>query len=444
MNIMFTTYDDAIEWLYNLQWFGIKLGLEKIEYLLGLLRNPQDDYKIIHVGGTNGKGSVCTMIGSILTEAGYKVGVNTSPHLVEFTERIIINDEQISKKDVLRLVNLIKPLVEKISTETDLEHPTYFEVVTAMALKYFAEQEVEFVVLEVGLGGTYDATNVVNPLISVITPVSLDHTDMLGDTLTSVAKNKAGIIKPNGILVTNNHDPEVMKVIESTCKERNCELFNLETDLRYNIKNSDLSGSTFDIKGLNHNYTNLNIPILGDHQVSNAVTAVAVIELLTKFDIVIQEESIRAGLAKTVWPGRLEILQDSPYLVIDSAHNPSAARALKTNLELFKFKKLIFIIGMCEEKDIPRYIKELVPDADAVIVTRAEIHRAVDPEVIFEEVKKYVKNVMIKSSVKSSIEHAKSDLATDRDLICVTGSIFIVAEATELWSDKIAKFRISY
>jgi dihydrofolate synthase/folylpolyglutamate synthase len=441
---MFTTYDDAIEWLYNLQWFGIKLGLEKISHLLGLLRNPQNDYKIIHVGGTNGKGSVCTMIGSILSEAGHKVGVNTSPHLVEFTERIVINGEQISNDEVLRLVNLIKPLVEKIDTETDLEHPTYFEVVTAMALKYFAEQEVEFVILEVGLGGTYDATNIVKPLISVITPVSLDHTDMLGDTLASVAQNKAGIIKENGILVTNNNDPEVMNVIEDTCQEKSCELFKIDTDIQHNIKNSDLNGSAFDFNGINKNYKNLKIPILGDHQVSNAVTAVAVIELLGKFDISVNENAVRQGLEKTVWPGRLEILQESPYLVIDCAHNPSAARVLKTSLQLFKFEKLILIIGMCEEKDVPGYVKELVPGADAVIVTRAEIHRAVKPEAIFEEAKKYVENVIIKPSVKSSIEHAKSDLATDRDLICVTGSIFIVAEANELWLDNQEKFRISY
>jgi len=441
---MFTTYDEAIEWLYNLQWFGIKLGLEKITHLLGLLRNPQDDYKIIHVGGTNGKGSVCAMVGSILAEAGYKVGVNTSPHLIEFTERITINGEQIPKQEVLRLVNMCKPLVEKINNETDLEHPTYFEVVTAMALKYFSEQEVDLVVLEVGLGGTYDATNVVEPLISVITPVSLDHTDMLGDTLTSVAENKAGIIKQNGILVTNNDEPEVMDVIGSTCKERNCELVKIDTDIQYKIKNSDLNGSEFDIDGIKNNYKDFKIKILGDHQVSNAVTAVAVIELLNRFDIKIQEESVRIGLEKTVWPGRLEILEEKPYLVIDSAHNPSAAKVLKNNLELFEFEKMVLIIGMCEEKDISSYVRELVPVADAVIVTRAKIHRAVEPDVILQEVKKYVDNVSVQPSVKSSIEYAKLKLAGDNDLICVTGSIFIVAEASELWFEGQEKFRMSY
>jgi dihydrofolate synthase/folylpolyglutamate synthase len=441
---MFKSYDDAIEWLYNLQWFGIKLGLEKINYLLELLRNPQDEYKIIHVGGTNGKGSVCTMLGSILTEAGYKVGVNTSPHLVEFTERISINGEEISKQEVLRLVNVLKPLVEKINTETEMEHPTYFEVVTTMALQYFAEQEVDFVVLEVGLGGTYDATNIVNPLVSVITPVSLDHTDMLGESLVSVAKNKAGIIKQNGILVTNNNDPEVMDVIKATCKEKGCELFNVGADIQYTITNSDLNGSSFDVYGIENSYKDLKLNLIGEHQVSNAVTAVAVAELLSKFDIGIQESIIRTGLGKTVWPGRLEILQKSPYLVLDCAHNPSAARALKSNLQLFNFEKLIFIIGMCKEKDIPNYIKELVQGADAVIVTRAKIHRAAEPEVLFQEVTKYVDNVILKPSVKSSIEYVKSKLASDKDLICVTGSIFTVAEAAEIWSGKKDKFRISY
>lgn len=450
MNIMLTTYEEAIEWLYNLQWFGIKLGLEKINYLLGLLRNPQNDYKIIHVGGTNGKGSVCTMVGSILQEAGYKVGVNTSPHLIEFTERITINGEQISREDVTRLIGLIKPMVEQIVQETELEHPTYFEVVTAIALKYFAEQSVEFVVLEVGLGGTYDATNVVAPLVSVITPVSLDHTDMLGTTLTSVAENKAGIIKHDGILVTDNDNEEVMKVIESTCQAKSCKLFQVGKDINFEIIRSDLGGSVFKINGLHDTYDNLSIPIIGDYQVANAATAVAAVELLREHDITVTGAAIRGGLANIKWPGRLEILQKSPYVVVDCAHNPSAARALKANLKKFEFEKLILIIGMCEEKDIKMYFDELVPEADEVIVTRAQIHRAAEPETICSEVEKLKNSVIIQPTVQASIDYAMNKLASEKDLICITGSIFIVAEARELWlnqdfdSEKISKFRISY
>ncbi len=450
MNIMITTYEDAIEWLYNLQWFGIKLGLEKISYLLGLLGNPQNDYKLIHVGGTNGKGSVCTMAGAILQEAGYKVGVNTSPHLIEFTERITINGEQISRDDVVKLVALVKPLVDRIARETDLEHPTYFEVVTAIALKYFADQNVELVVLEVGLGGTYDATNIVMPLVSVITPVSLDHTEMLGTTLTSVAENKAGIIKENGILITNNNDEEVMGVISSTCQARSCRLYQLGKEVNFEIQRSDLKGSVFNIKGLHDNYNDLMIPIIGDYQVANAATAVAAVELLREHGITISADAIRKGLANTKCPGRLEILQTSPYVVLDCAHNPSAARSLKTNLKNFEFEKLILIIGMCEEKDIKGYIGELVPGADAVIVTRAQIHRAAEPETICGVVEKINDDVMIKPTVQDSIDHTLNKIASDNDLICVTGSIFIVAEARELWlnkdidSKKISKFRISY
>ena len=450
MNIMLTTYEDAIEWLYNLQWFGIKLGLEKIKCLLGLLRNPQNDYKFIHVGGTNGKGSVCTMVGSILQEAGYKTGVNTSPHLIEFTERITVNGEQISREDVTRLIAMIKPMVEQIVQETELEHPTYFEVVTAIALKYFAEQNVEFVVLEVGLGGTYDATNIVMPLVSVITPVSLDHTDMLGTTLTSVAENKAGIIKQNGILVTDNDNEEVMKVIESTCQAKSCRLFKVGNDVNFEIVRSDLNGSVFNINGLHDTYGNMIIPIIGDYQVANAATAVAAVELLREHNITIAVDAVRDGLANIKWPGRLEILQISPYVVVDCAHNPSAARALKANLKKFEFERLILIIGMCEEKDIKGYFDELVPEADEVIVTRAQIHRAAEPATICSDVEKLKNDVIIQPTVQASIDYAMNKLVTKKDLICITGSIFIVAEARELMlnkdfdSEKLSKFRISY
>ena len=429
----FSEYEQTIEWLYNLHLFGIKFGLKKIKKLLEYLDNPQNSLRIIHIGGTNGKGSVCALLGSILDRAGFKVGVNTSPHLTEFTERIQINGKQISKSEVIEYTNLLADIRERINTETDLGYATYFEVVSAMALKYFADNNVEYVVLEVGLGGTYDATNIVSPIITVLTDIDLDHTEHLGNTLTSVAKNKAGIIKSKIPVITSNTHSEVLNVISSTCAAHQSKCFKLGEDFQFEILESNLNGLRFNYNGMNLKYSDLHLPLLGLHQGVNAALALGVIDLLTEQeDLEISEGTISQGLQDTSWSGRLEVIQNSPIVLLDGAHNPAGARALKNALKMFEYKELYLVFGCSEEKDIKSLVLELAPLAKKMIITQADIRRAAEPKMILKQMEDYDLETEIIIPVQAAVKSALSQAQND-DLICVCGSLFIVGEAREMW-----------
>jgi len=349
-------YKDTIEYLFNLKIYGMSLGLERIEYLLKILGSPYKDLKAIHITGTNGKGSVGAMISSILHSAGYKVGLFTSPHLVSFEERIVVNGKRIPKEGVCSLMERIKPIAESMTKNGKFDHPTFFEVATAMAFEHFSEQEVDYTVLEVGLGGRLDATNVITPLVSVITTVALDHTHVLGTSLEEVAREKAGIIK-SGVPV-----------------------------------------------GLT-------------------------IEVLKRKGINIQEKSVRKGFETTRWPGRLEIVQENPTVILDCAHNPAGMKALRSALEqLFRGKKVTFVMGIMRDKDIHGIVKEITSMADNIIITKPTFERAAEPEIIEREAKKYCNNVLIKSGVGDAVSYALKNAAKN-DIICITGSIFNVGEA---------------
>lgn len=429
-------YQHTIEWLYNLHLFGIKFGLKKVEKLLYYLGNPQDKLQIIHVGGTNGKGSVCAILSSILAEAGFKVGVNSSPHLSEFTERITINGKQITKEDVVKYAELLKRIREKVNSETHLGYATYFEVVTAMALKYFYDSNLDFIILEVGLGGTFDATNAVRPVLTIITDVSLDHTEHLGNTLTSVAENKAGIIKSGIPVITSNTKSEVLDVISGTCKTLNSKFYCLEKDFKYIINSSDLNGHIFDYHGLKNTFSNLNLPLLGRHQCKNSAVALCALEVLQQqTGIQFPNQAINTGLEHTYWPGRLEVMQKSPWVIVDGAHNPAGAKSLCEALELFNYDKLSLVFGCSEEKDIKNLLINLLPLADKIYLTQANIRRAAEPEIILENVKNIdvkikTSNIIIKSPVATAVKTAL-DGADENDLVCICGSLFIVGEARD-------------
>ncbi len=430
----FSNYDQAIEWLYDLHLFGIKFGLKKIEKLLEYLDNPQNKLKIIHVGGTNGKGSVCAILGSILINAGFKVGVNTSPHLSEFTERIQINGEQISKDKVVKYANLLEEIRERINSETKYGYATYFEVVTAMALKYFADNNVDYVILEVGLGGTYDATNIVTPVITVLTSIALDHTEHLGNTLTSIAENKAGIIKTNSPVLTSNTSPEVLDVIIKTCKSQKSECYQIGKDISTKLLESNLNGVKFNYSGLNFDFSELHVPLLGVHQMENASLAVGVLDILrTQKEVNISEQTIRDGLEKTYWPGRLEIIQKSPLVLLDGAHNPAGAKALRESLKSFEYKDLYLVFGCSEEKNIKNLVSELIPLAKKIFITQANIRRAATPDLILKQIEDYNLEKAVVLPVKSAVNIAQEQADND-DLICICGSLFIVGEARELWT----------
>jgi dihydrofolate synthase/folylpolyglutamate synthase len=445
-------YQQTIEWLYNLHLFGIKLGLKKVEKLLEYMDNPQDKLKIIHVGGTNGKGSVCSMIASILSEAGYKVGLNTSPHLSEFTERITVNSEQITKQEVVYYARKLGEIREKINEETELGYATYFEVVTAMALKYFYDSGVDFVVLEVGLGGTYDATNVVNPILTLITDVSLDHMEHLGNTLTSVAENKAGIIKQKIPVITSNKNQDVIDVISNKCEEKETRCYRLGVEFNYVLNSSTKDGIDIDYLGINDKYSNLKTPLIGTHQGINTSLAIAAIELLVKqYNIDISEDFIYSGLRNTSWPGRLELIQKEPYILLDGAHNPAGAKVLSESLKLFDYDKLILLFGCSEEKDIGELLHDLAQKADMIIISKANIRRAAEPDKINEAINQLklpsndirVETIIpVSDAVKFALKQAMK-----KDLICICGSLFIVGEAREVFLNddfKQRKHRIHY
>jgi len=435
---MSMTYQQVTDYLYSLKLLGIKLGLESVKSLLESMGNPQNKFKSILVGGTNGKGSNVAMIASILKEAGYKVGIFTKPHLSSFTERIVINNERIPKGDVIRLVEYVKSVIENMKKDPDFRHTTFFEVTTAIAFKYFEEKEVDFAVLEVGMGGRLDATNVVEPLVSVITNISLEHTKVLGDTVLKIAREKAGIIKQNGILITATEDDKVFSLFKKICEDKKSRIFRVGEDIKFEEVDFDINGQTFNIKVFDKNYGNLYTPLLGVHQLFNASSAIGAIEAFKIRGIHINEESIKLGLKKVKWPGRVEIVQKNPLVVLDCAKDPVAMKKLKEAiLKYFKYDKLILVIGISSDKDINSMMNEIVPISDFVVVTKHKVmDRGTDTKLLAELVRKYSKDYTIVEDVKDAVKKALS-LAGEKVMVLVTGSLFTVGEAREIWYKEV-------
>ncbi|ODS35702.1 MAG: hypothetical protein A7315_05280 [Candidatus Altiarchaeales archaeon WOR_SM1_79] len=422
-------YNEAIDYLYNLKIYGMSLGLERIEYLLNVLGSPHKDMKAIHVAGTNGKGSVSAMLSSILQSAGYKVGLFTSPHLVSFEERIVVNGKWMSKDKVCLLVEKIKPIASDMQKSGKFEHPTFFEIVTAMGFEHFKEEEVDFAVLEVGLGGRLDATNVISPLVSIITTIALDHTHVLGETLEQVAREKAGIIKKGVPVVTGVENEEILDLIKDTCKKKNCEVFPTKKLGAYLSKKVSLDGQIFNLKVDATSYNDMKMHLIGEHQLKNALIAAHTIKVLNAKGLNISEKNIREGFEKTRWLGRLELVQKEPTVILDCAHNPAGMKALKNALVKINPKgNLTLVLGIMRDKDISGIVEEIAPCADRVIVTKPKFERAAEPKIIEKEVKKFCNNIITKSIVKEAVWYAIND-ASFEDFICITGSIYLVGEA---------------
>lgn len=394
-------YKKTLNYLYSLESPKIKLGLERIQSLLDKIGNPERNLKCVHVAGTNGKGSVCAMIFYILKEAGYKVGLYTSPHLKRFNERIRINKHFITDNEIVGYFLRVKPFITNQS---------FFEITTAMAFLYFKEKNADFVVLETGLGGRLDATNVVTPLISVITSIGPEHTDLLGKTIEKIAFEKAGIIKENVPVITGAKG-KALQVIEKIAKERNAPLF--LTKRHQNVK--------FD-------YLN------GKFQQQNKDIVLTTIDALKKHNIInMDDKKIKNGLKKTQWEGRLQFLSKNE--LIDCAHNPSGFEALKKELTLIKkqrkIKNFIFVVGVQRDKDIPTMLKTINPLISAVIFTQSKNEKASNPRQLLKIFNKINKN---KKIIKKNIENPKKALnyakkiADKKDLVVVTGSIYLVGE----------------
>jgi len=431
-----TTYTEALDYIYDLTKYGIKLGLKNINYLLYLLGEPHKKLKIIHVAGTNGKGSTCSLISSILQSDGYRVGLYTSPHLIDFTERIKINHKPIDRKKVSELLERIKPYIEKVANTPSYGHPTFFEVITSMAFLYFFEEQIDFLVLEVGLGGRLDATNVCEPLISVITHIDYDHMDKLGNSLEEIAREKGGIIKPKGIVISSKQHEEAYKEIKKIADEKNSLVYCTGREVSYEIVKSDINGVIFDLKGIYNNYKNLYTPLLGRHQADNATTAITATEALKIRGVNISEKAIRVGLEKAKWTGRLEIIQNNPTLILDGAHNPSGIKIVRQALkEIFSYQRLILVLASFADKDYKKMIQIIAPEADLIIATKTMSPRAAPPQVIAKEAAQYIEQnkIIVIENIPQAINCALSNSKKD-DLICITGSLYTVGEAKKYFN----------
>ncbi len=417
--------DRLLDDIYKYKRLGIKLGLERIDYITKELGYPQDKFNTIHIGGTNGKGSTCRFINSILREAGYSVGLYTSPHLIHIRERFLVDGKPIADDSLYNILRKILEITKKMN-----DKPTFFEITTAAAFEYFMKKGIDLGVIEVGLGGRYDATNVIQPKISIITDISLDHTDILGNNIQSIAIEKAGIIK-NNIPVVTSAKGKALDVVKKIAKEKKSKIIIVDKKSWKRVDKSDYE-QRFIIHGELKDYY-VGTHLLGKYQGENISLAVFAIENLQMNGFYISEDSIEKGIEKTNNPGRFEIISKKPYIVLDGAHNPSAMNALvKTILEDFKYDNLIFILGILKDKDVKSIVKIVSRDASVIIATKSNNERACNENKIAEYSKRFNPRckVVIKTSIREAVEYAKNITKSD-DLICITGSLYTVGEAKD-------------
>lgn len=405
--------------------------LRRVEELLARLGSPHLAAKSVHIAGTKGKGSTAAMVASVLTASGYTTGLYTSPHLITLRERFQVDRELITEGELTSLVERIKPEVEAVNDKATYGELTTFELLTALAFAYFKLKGVDFQVLEVGLGGKYDATNIIKqPEVCLITSISFDHTQVLGNTLTQIATEKAGIIKPGVTVVLSPQPEEVVRVIEEVCLNQRAELVMVGRDVTWGSLGFDQQRQLLEVTGRLGSYK-LSIPLLGQYQLENAATAVAALEVLAAKGFNISRGSITKGLARVSWAGRFQILHHHPLLVVDGAHNPDSARKLRHSLEQYPdFERAILVIGISYDKDVDGIISELVPLFDTVIATRSRHPRAMAVERLRAALGRHGVEAQAAESVPQALAMAMST-AEERDLVCVTGSLFVVAEAIE-------------
>ena len=425
-------FEEAMDYLRNLTKFGMNFGLGRISELMRRLGNPQDKLQIVHIGGTNGKGSTGAMIAAALAAGGYRVGTFTSPHLHSYTERYRINGEEIDGGDIANLIERLRPHLEAMVKE-GFEHPTEFEVSTALAFCYFLDRQVDLLALEVGLGGAIDSTNVISkPLVSVITNVAMDHMDYLGQTVTEIAQVKVGIIKDRVPVVTASQNPAVLKVIRKACEQYKSPLVSVGQDVTWEpVGNISLQGQRLNIKGRRGFYENILIPLLGRHQLENTATAIAVLEILGDAGYQISGEAIRRGLMLTRWPARMEIVREEPMVLIDAAHNYEGAKSLRQALDdYFPTRQVVLVMGMLGDKERGRVVAELAPRARMAVITKPNSPRAGDWQQLAEEIRPLVPEVRVVEEIKAAVTQGV-EAAGSGGLVCITGSFYMVAEARE-------------
>jgi dihydrofolate synthase/folylpolyglutamate synthase len=412
-------------YLSSLNVDSMRFGLESITELLMRLGNPQNSYKTILIAGTNGKGSTAAMTASILHSAGYKVSLYTSPHLIDVRERIVVSGRKITKKEFSQAVTDVKSKLK--------QQVTYFEFLTAAAFLYFQRQQVDIAVLEVGLGGRLDATNVCKPFVSVITNIGFDHTAYLGSSLRAIAREKAGIIKRSGVCITAAKQKQVLEVLNSVCLDRRAKLYCLGRDIKIKRQKDGL----LTYQGLQRNLKNLPLPLRGSHQCSNAALALAAVELCGKNGFQVDDAAISRGLANTHWEARLEILQNNPLFLIDGAHNPAGMRVLCQALKRdFSYRRLIFIFGALADKNYREMLRIIALLSPKIIVTQLKAGRAVPVDDMKRVLNKRGYPVIITENVGKAIERAQA-IACRQDLICATGSLYLAGEVKQIFPQTI-------
>lgn len=436
MPIENTAYQQALDYLYRFVDYSLvrnfrhtpeKFNLDRMEAFLALCNHPQRAYPIVHVAGTKGKGSTAALIASVLRAQGYKVGLYTSPHLEEFNERIQVNGQPVDPQALVELVDDLRPAIDQT------EQITWFEITTGMAFEYFRRQQVDVAVIEVGLGGRLDATNVVDPLVSVITSLSMDHMNILGDTLAKIAYEKAGIIKPGRPLALAPQVEEARQVVEQIAAERGSPVFAVGRDLRMEALEHNLEGQTLRLSLPAGRPVELWIPLLGLHQVENAATAYGALLLVRQAGLAVSDEAIRAGFARVFWPARFELLRREPPVIVDSAHNRDSAQRLRQALDDYlPGREVVLIFGASEDKDVAGIYDEILPRVREVVTTQSIHPRAALAEDLAERARQAgcpAQAVLpLEAAVETALQRAGQDAA-----VLAAGSLFIAAAVRAVW-----------
>lgn len=425
-------YDETMEYIHSFYKFGSKLGLTRIEKLLNKMGNPERTLKIIHAAGTNGKGSVINILGKILEEEGYKVGVYTSPYLEYFEERIKINGESISKADLSSLITRIKPLIDEVIAE-GFDSPTEFEVITAAMFLYYKEKAVDYALVEVGLGGRFDATNVITPILTIITSVSFDHMNILGDTLGEIAYEKAGIIKKNVPLILYPQSKAAEAVILKKAAEMKAAVYNVTDEYSFlGIEKSDGKYyQSFKMKadGKEEIFT---LSLLGQHQIKNCITAIEAASVLNKMGHTIRLSSVKNGAKNAVHNGRLEILKDNPKVIIDGAHNIDGVVNLVSSVKkYFRWKKLILIAGILKDKEFEEMVRQFSSISDKIICLSPKNDRALSQLDLKNQFIKEGKDAISFNDYKEAYEYSYG-LLDKEDILLIAGSLYMIGELRKI------------
>jgi dihydrofolate synthase / folylpolyglutamate synthase len=420
------TYQESLDYLTSLGRFGIKLGLERTEALLHELGDPQDLFQGVLVAGTNGKGSVCAMLASVLQSAGYRVGLMPKPHLVSYTERIQVDQRPIAEADFAALLTELQPVISKVAEE--LGPPTEFEILTSAALYYVARAGIDLLVCEVGLGGRLDSTNVLDLGVSAITNIALDHTQHLGSTVEAIAAEKAGILKPESVAITGAQPP-ALAVIEAAAAAQQIPLLRLGQEIQLTAIDKEWAGVQVTITTPAGTYQDLRVPLLGLHQAVNAALAVAAVDALRSRGWDISDGALRDGLARTRWPGRLEVIDRNPIVLVDGAHNPAGLeRSLAAVRKLAKDRPLVIVFGAMRDKDLPSMLALLRRVNSPVIFSRIDWHRAAPPALLAEQ---YGGQSETAESSAEALHRARERVGRD-GIVFVCGSLYLVGEVIAL------------